>query len=61
MISQTYQELEAKSVESKSEFDSIIFQIEEMETQILKMQMQVIKLKTYICGSLSYEQFGETR
>jgi hypothetical protein len=58
---ETYQDLESRAAESKSEFDSIIFQIEEMETQILQMQMSVIKLKTYICGSLSYEQFGETR
>ena len=55
---ETYGDLEARAAESKSEFDSIIFQIEEMETQVLKMQMQIIKLKTYICGSLSYEQLG---
>lgn len=58
---ETYGDLEARAAESKSEFDSIIFQIEEMETAVLKMQMQIIKLKTYICGSLSYEQLGETR
>lgn len=57
----TYQDLETRTAESKSEFDSIIWQIEEMETQVLKLQMSVIKLKTYICGSLAYEQFRETR
>jgi len=57
----TYQDLEQRAAETKIEFDSIIFQIEEMETQILQMQLSVIKLKTYICGSLAYEQFEETR
>ena len=57
---ETYQDLELKASESKSEFHSIIFQIEQMETQILQMQMAVIKLKTYICGSIAYEQFEET-
>ena len=57
----TYQDLEARAAESKSEWESIIWQIEEMETQILKMQMSVIKLKTYICGSIAYEQMQETR
>ena len=56
----TYQDLEVRAAESKIEFDSIIFQIKEMETQILQMQLSVIKLKTYICGSLGYEQFEET-
>jgi hypothetical protein len=58
---ETYNDLEQRAAESKTEFDSIIFQIEEMETQILQMQLSVIKLKTYICGSLGYEQFAETR
>lgn len=58
---ETYGDLEQTAAQSRCEFDSIIFQIQEMETQVLKMQMQIIKLKTYICGSLSYEQFRETR
>lgn len=58
---ETYGDLEERAAEVKSEFDSIIFQIEEMETEVLKMQMQIIKLKTYICGSFSYEQSRETR
>jgi len=57
----TYQDLEQTASESKIEWDSILFQIETMEKQMMKMQMQIIKLKTYICGSLSYEQFAETR
>ena len=58
---ETYENLEQRAAERKIEFDSIIFQIEEMEAQILQMQLSVIKLKTYICGSLDYEQFAETR
>lgn len=57
---ETYQDLEQRATESKSEFDSIITQLEEMETQILQMQLAVIKLKTYVCGSIAYEQFVET-
>lgn len=51
----TYQDLEQRASEAKIEWDSIIFQIETMEKQILQMQMSVVKLKTYICGSLAYE------
>jgi predicted protein tyrosine phosphatase len=57
----TYQDLEQTASESKIEWDSILFQIETMEKQVMKMQMSIMKLKTYICGSLSYEQFAETR
>jgi predicted protein tyrosine phosphatase len=57
----TYQDLEQTASESKIEWDSILFQIETMEKQMMKMQMSIMKLKTYICGSLSYEQFAETR
>lgn len=56
----TYQDLEQKAMESKSEFQSLILQIENMETQILQMQMSVIKLKEYLKGSIAYEQFEET-
>jgi hypothetical protein len=58
---ETYNDLEQRAAESKIEFDSIIFQIEEMETQILQMQLSVIKLKTYLKGSICFEQFAETR
>jgi hypothetical protein len=57
----TYQDLEERATESKIEFDSIIFQIEEMEAQLLTMQLKVISLKEYLKGSLGYEQFAETR
>jgi predicted protein tyrosine phosphatase len=57
----TYQDLEQTASESKIEWDSILFQIETMEKQVMKLQMSIMKLKTYICGSLSYEQFAETR
>jgi hypothetical protein len=56
----TYQDLEERATESKIEFDSIIFQIEEMEAQLLTMQLKVISLKEYLKGSLGYEQFAET-
>jgi chaperonin cofactor prefoldin len=42
----TYQELEKQASESKIEFDSIIWQIEKMETQIEEMQKSIISLKT---------------
>jgi predicted protein tyrosine phosphatase len=57
----TYQDLEQTASESKIEWDSILFQIETMEKQVMKLSMSIMKLKTYICGSLSYEQFAETR
>ena len=56
----TYQDLEQSASESKVEFDSILFQIETMEKQMMKMQMSIMKLKTYICGSICYEHSEDT-
>ena len=57
----TYQDLEEQASESKIEFDSIIMQIENIETELLTMQLKVLSLKEYLKGSLGYEQFAETR
>lgn len=54
----TYLDEEARASDSKIEFDSIIFQIEQMEKQIMKLSMSVMKLKTYICGSVYFERDG---
>tara|TARA_R110002126_G_C10119721_1_gene468278 strand:+ start:218 stop:394 length:177 start_codon:yes stop_codon:yes gene_type:complete len=56
----TYQDLEQSASESKVEFDSILFQIETMEKQMMKMQMSIMKLKTYMAGSIYFEHLGET-
>ena len=50
----TYQDLEKKAAESKIEFDSIIWQIEKMETQIEEMQKSIISLKHYLKGSVFF-------
>ena len=57
----TYQDLEERAAESKIEYDSIIMQIENIETELLTMQLKVLSLKEYLKGSLGYEQFAETR
>ena len=56
----TYQDLEQTASESKIEWDSIVFQIETMEKQMMKMQMSIMKLKTYLCGSIYFEHLEET-
>ena len=56
----TYQDLEQRASEAKIEWDSIVFQIETMEKQMMKMQMSIMKLKTYLCGSIYFEHLGET-
>ena len=50
----TYLDLEQKHAESKIEFDSILFQIEEMETKISQMQLSVVKLKEYLKGCVFF-------
>ena len=50
----TYQDLEKKAAESKIEFDSIIWQIEKMETQIEEMQKSIISLKQYLKSSVYF-------
>ena len=50
----TYQDLEKQASESKIEFDSIIWQIEKMETQIEEMQKSIISLKHYLKGSVFF-------
>ena len=50
----TYQYLEKQASESKIEFDSIIWQIEKMETQIEEMQKSIISLKHYLKGSVFF-------
>jgi predicted protein tyrosine phosphatase len=56
----TYQDLEQRASEAKIEWDSIVFQIETMEKQMMKMQMSIMKLKTYLCGSICFEHLEET-
>ena len=56
----TYQDLEQRASEAKIEWDSIVFQIETMEKQMIKMQMSIMKLKTYLCGSICFEHLEET-
>ena len=57
----TYQDLEERAAERKTEYDSIIMQIENIETELVTMQLKVLSLKEYLKGSLGYEQFAETR
>ena len=52
---ETYQDLEQRAAETKIEFDSIIFQIEEMEAQLLTMQLKVLSLKEYLKGSVYFD------
>lgn len=60
MSRETYQDLEQTASEAKIEFDSIIFQIETMEKQVMKLSMSIMKLKTYLCGSIYFEHLKET-
>ena len=55
----TYLDLEQRASESKIEWDSIIFQVEEMEKQILKMASSVISLKEYLKGSIYHEHSSD--
>lgn len=59
MSRETYQDLEQTASEAKIEFDSIIFQIETMEKQVMKLSMSIMKLKTYLCGSIYHEHLEE--
>ena len=56
----TYLDLEQRVSESKIEWDSILFQIETMEKQVMKLSMSIMKLKTYLCGSICFEHLEET-
>jgi hypothetical protein len=60
MSRETYQDLEQTASESKIEWDSILFQIETMEKQVMKMQMSIMKLKTYLCGSIYFEHLKDS-
>ena len=52
----TYLDAEQKASEAKIEWDSIVLQIEQMEKQMMKMQMSIMKLKTYLCGSVYFDR-----
>jgi hypothetical protein len=56
----TYLDLEQSASEAKIEWDSIVFQIETMEKQVMKLSMSIMKLKTYMAGSIYFEHLGET-
>jgi len=51
----TYQDLEERAAESKIEYDSIIMQIENIETELLTMQLKVLSLKEYLKGSVYFD------
>jgi hypothetical protein len=51
----TYQDLEERAAESKTEYDSIIMQIENIETELLTMQLKVLSLKEYLKGSVYFD------
>jgi len=53
---ETYQDLELKAIERKIEYDSIIMQIENIETELLTMQLKVLSLKEFLKGSVYFEQ-----
>lgn len=56
----TYQDLEKKHTENAIEWESILFQVEEMEKQILRMASSVISLKEYLKGSIYHEHLEES-
>jgi hypothetical protein len=58
-LTRTYQDLEKKHTESAIEWESILFQVEEMEKQILRMASSVISLKEYLKGSIYHEHLEE--
>jgi uncharacterized coiled-coil protein SlyX len=50
----TYQELEKQAAESKIEFESLLFQMDEMIEKVEEMQKSIISLKEYLKGSVFF-------
>jgi hypothetical protein len=50
----TYQDLEKQASESKIEFESLLFQMDEMIEKVEEMQKSIISLKEYLKGSVFF-------
>ena len=50
----SYLDLEQKHAESKIEFESIFFQIDEMIERVEEMQKSIISLREYLKGSVFF-------
>ena len=50
----TYQDLEKQKSEHDIEFESLIFQMDEMIEQVEEMQKSIISLKEYLKGSVFF-------
>lgn len=50
----TYQDLERQKSERDIEFESLIFQMDEMIEQVEEMQKSIISLKEYLKGSVFF-------
>lgn len=50
----TYQDLEKQKSERDIEFESLIFQMDEMIEEVGKMQKSIISLKEYLKGSVFF-------
>jgi flagellar hook-associated protein FlgK len=50
----TYQDLERQKSERDIEFESLIFQMNEMIEQVEEMQKSILSLKEYLKGSVFF-------
>jgi chaperonin cofactor prefoldin len=50
----TYQDLEKQKSEHDIEFESLIFQMDEMIEQVEEMQKSIISLREYLKGSVFF-------
>ena len=50
----TYQDIEKQAAESKIEFESLLFQMDEMIEKVEEMQKSIISLKEYLKGSVFF-------
>lgn len=50
----TYQDLEMQKSERDVEFESLIFQIDEMLEQVEEMQKSILSIKEYLKGSVFF-------
>ena len=51
----TYLDLELKSAERKTEYDSIFLQLDNIEKELTDMHKKIVSLKEYLKGSVYFE------